>query len=230
MTDKPMPLTAEEITELAVGQWTYKVEGPHREEINTFVHRLAENLRAERAARAAAERERDDIRDRYTEGALRGMLAAKQAECDGLADRMLGMKADIRVITAEREAAERNIDTISVACGFPIVEDREQVTGTICKKIARLARENADLRAVVERLPKTADGVPVLQGDTVYTEWHLRGIVSGVVCIDTRNDDQPADVWVEAACDRCGIDDCYSTRAAAEAARRAPDTGERGGG
>lgn len=64
--------------------------------------------------------------------------------------------------------------------------------------------------AIVERLPKTADGVPVGPGDVVYTlygaEWRVQDATTA------------AESWMDG--DPCGpIADCYSTREAAAGAK-----------
>lgn len=71
-------------------------------------------------------------------------------------------------------------------------------------------RENAGLAAIVERLPKTADGVPVVPGDVVF---HPTGHYSHVT--DRRGVRLYGNgEWVD-------IESCYSTIEAAEAAAEA---------
>ena len=55
---------------------------------------------------------------------------------------------------------EKLIDRISQASGFPIVENRGQVTETICKRIARIDSKVAELEAQNARL----------RGDLEYAE------------------------------------------------------------
>ena len=49
---------------------------------------------------------------------------------------------------AKLRAVEAAVDRLSVGCGFPIVEDREQVLGTVLKLVERLKGESLKLRAV----------------------------------------------------------------------------------
>ena len=71
------------------------------------------------------------------------------------------------------------------------------------------------LQAIVDKLPKMADGVPVIDGETVYCRYPKHGIATGTyraedseVVVETDDD------WVTVV----SISDCYSTRKAAEAA------------
>lgn len=68
----------------------------------------------------------------------------------------------------------------------------------------------AELEAVVAKLPKTKDRVPVVPGDVVY---HPNGQHSHVT--DARG------VRLYMTGEWVGVDTCYSTREAAEAARDA---------
>lgn len=54
-------------------------------------------------------------------------------------------ESELAEAKAEAKKYERFIDRISVACGFPVVLNREQVTDTICKKIA------SDKQAKIDR-------------------------------------------------------------------------------
>ena len=81
------------------------------------------------------------------------------------------------------------------------------------------------LRAVVYRLPKTADGVYLLPGDDVYNAEHPEW-GAAIVYYDDCDEDYFAD-WDFPNLEEGGfvvhrstVESCYSTRAAAEAARK----------
>lgn len=84
------------------------------------------------------------------------------------------------------------------------------------------AREAADeierLRAIVGRLPKTADGVPVVSGDKVY--WFSHYDPSKPILELTFRNGQSASLHNPYR-ESHHVCRCYSTRAAAEAARHA---------
>ena len=94
----------------------------------------------------------------------------------------------------------------------------------------KLRRERDDatadrdrLAAIVERLPRTADGVAVIAGDRAWTQDPELGATEAVVTTD--DDDEPAGCYsigfgVVQATAYVGIPFCYSTRAAAEAAAK----------
>lgn len=131
-----------------------------------------------------------------------------------------------------------NCDGSCVHCPVPIAvqiqEQCENCEGTGCELgiLVDAASELDRLNAIVERLPLTADGVPVVPGET---QW-------AVFCYDRDDPDEPLRV---SACNYVGnasdwtdgikweIEDCgdcrcevigvYSTREAAEAAKEARD-------
>lgn len=72
-----------------------------------------------------------------------------------------------------------------------------------------LEQENAKLRAVIERLPQTADGVPITP-NTRYFYLHSNGEISECNGLTLMN-------WVDNRC----VDHAYSTREAALAAKGA---------
>jgi len=72
------------------------------------------------------------------------------------------------------------------------------------EELDRLRDENAELKAVVDKLPKTSDGVPVTGLDRV---WYLRHDDITIVCEPYCN----IPIASRSA--------CYSTREAAEAAK-----------
>lgn len=89
--------------------------------------------------------------------------------------------------------------------GYPRGLMAEHVNGAWCryedaeKLIAALTAERDRLAAVVERLPRTADGVPVTPGMLVYSEFGSVALSAGPFG---------------------PFDHLYSTRAAAEAAQK----------
>lgn len=126
--------------------------------------------------------------------------------------RIARLLATIDAERAARVAAEAKLP-VAMKIG---TEDMEALTADR----DRLARENADLRAVVERLPKTADGVPVTPGQLIWPRsdimqpedeegtavkcrWYICDPLGGELIED----------------DELDLSKCYSTRAAAEAAR-----------
>lgn len=108
--------------------------------------------------------------------------------------------------------AEVTAELINLANGCAAAGD------TLAAKICRDAiAEVARLQAIVDKLPKTADGVVVLPGMTLYEHcwmepFHVRELVAV-------SDDVKRSEWM---CDDGEIDplQCYSTREAAEAAER----------
>ncbi len=81
--------------------------------------------------------------------------------------------------------------------------------------VTALRTENERLRGVVEKLPKTEDGVPVLVGDYV---WFLDYYADEITkCIVAETSPFPAEDWAWWN----DLSGCYSTREAAEAARKA---------
>lgn len=88
------------------------------------------------------------------------------------------------------------------------------------KHLDMVQATNADLRAVVSKLPKTADGVPVTPGMTVWHSpdykidaGHLRAYCCCEKCWDSGCQGDSG------SGSRRKFDECYSTPAAAEAAR-----------
>jgi hypothetical protein len=84
---------------------------------------------------------------------------------------------------------------------------------------------NEELQAIVDKLPKTADGVPVVPGMRLWSRsmWCVQPME--VVSLDDLSSDWPATVRMEGASNdgqastyRWHVQACYSTREAAEAA------------
>ena len=84
------------------------------------------------------------------------------------------------------------------------------------RQIAELTRERDEARAIIERLPKTADGVPMAIGDSVFVVETQMLVAVGAFAVVARGEV----LWSEclATTWRHGYD-CYSTREAAEQAR-----------
>ena len=89
-------------------------------------------------------------------------------------------------------------------------EDRHVPGGPRClrRQIAELERENTALKAIVDRLPHTADGVVVWSGDEVW----FPGLATPLILQDTG-------MAIDAE-NGAEVGECYSTKeAAAEAAK-----------
>jgi hypothetical protein len=105
--------------------------------------------------------------------------------------------------------------------------DRIRRNALSTQEAAVVAAELKRLRAVASRVPKTADDVPVMLRDYVYT---LAG-TKCVVSYDYENEEYDA-IVLGGTCRVCGqaepcvrvyLGDCYSTPHAAEAARKAKE-------
>ena len=87
--------------------------------------------------------------------------------------------------------------------------------------LPRAVAEIRELRAIVDKLPVTADGVPVVPGED--TVWRWSSILGWVECqIETSEPEDGG--WEYVLCTSLiggGVDSCYSTREAAEAAKEA---------
>ena len=112
-------------------------------------------------------------------------------------------------------------------CGLPTVGGYHEIHETpacIARQLAKANAENDRLQAIVDKLPKTADGVPVAPGMTVYFcrdgSPHIVGAFH-----EWSSDPDEYEVGDAVPCwneekrysARC-LGDCYSTRKAAEAA------------
>lgn len=113
------------------------------------------------------------------------------------------------------------------ACG---TRTREGVIAQVGREC--LERQRDQLKVIVDKLPKDAEGVPCIPG---YERWHPREVRRGVVRFDDWEDPESEKEGVE-FCYEFGvsnskspttgepwafqpISECYSTREAAEAAR-----------
>ena len=91
----------------------------------------------------------------------------------------------------------------------------------IRRLLPRALAELRQLRAIVDKLPVTADGVSVVPGED--TVWRWSSILGWVECqIETSEPEDGG--WEYVLCTSLiggGVDSCYSTREAAEAAKEA---------
>ena len=124
--------------------------------------------------------------------------------------------------TVQKSEMSELLDSLTTLTGSNIPAKAMQ------REVMRVAREalqlhnalqadNARLRAIVDKLPKTADGVPVVPGMEVWAKKNPSDstVQSFIVCQDS--------VWASrfGGMSRAGawlISKCYSTREAAEAA------------
>ena len=155
-------------------------------------------------------------------------------------------------MTTERDTAEVAVTNIEQKTHMTIVGDYDdwhtqaatiireayaEQTAELAEQISRAedaeeeattqAAELERLRAIVDKLPKAADGVPVVPGMELYLIWtpvvggnkcrtrDCKGIIEwdeGVIMKWNMSGGTPASQHI-------AIKDCYSTRAAAEAAK-----------
>lgn len=108
-------------------------------------------------------------------------------------------------------AARKLADGDSLCCGWAEAYDQD---------IPALIEEVRRLRAIVDKLPKTADGVTVVPGDVVWM-LAMHGGVEGqpaeLAVWETEVIDQDTDSREQTVCH--SIAGCYSTSEAAEAAK-----------
>ena len=97
---------------------------------------------------------------------------------------------------------------------FGDLEQCPECKGTGVNQWAATVGEIARLKAIVDKLPKTADGVPVVPDDVVFHTGQT--IEAGAVAIDP---DGEWLVYPQHTDKPWAVKDCYSTRAAAEAAQ-----------
>ncbi len=114
-----------------------------------------------------------------------------------------------------------------------LVTELRSLVGTLRRRrlyrsaemVTDAAAELGRLRAIVERLPKTADGVPVVLGDNIYGVDH-DGTVFGCGFISMTAPSENYGEWFGIGRDEGGSEwrstprMFYSTRAAAEAAMK----------
>lgn len=104
---------------------------------------------------------------------------------------------------------ERTTETVEAVCGAMKVGADYARQRDGLPTYAELEEKVAELQAIVDKLPRTADGVPVVPGMVLHYRrgWQVLGAMVGEYA------DREGD-WHCVA-----IDDCYSTRQAAEAAK-----------
>lgn len=83
-------------------------------------------------------------------------------------------------------------------------------------------RKAAEEHAIVDKLPKTKDGVSVVPGEDVVWHPEVKSNVSNELQAMAIDIDGGA-AWWRTPKDRRFVSDCYSTREAAEAARKEGD-------
>ncbi len=86
---------------------------------------------------------------------------------------------------AQIERLQKHIDAISVASGFPIVENREQVTQTIIKRIKRVDAERDAIRSRLEKVEKIIDSLGCETKDNFHTDDCLRCKLSSALAPET---------------------------------------------
>ena len=99
------------------------------------------------------------------------------------------------------------------------IERLEAMKEGVGIRIADLEAEIERLRAIVARLPHTADGVPVLGGDKVYAgPQNVRATIASPYRVCEHGGKATDAPWVYwGPPNVIDISDCYSTREAAEA-------------
>jgi hypothetical protein len=75
------------------------------------------------------------------------------------------------------------------------------------------ADEITRLQAIIDRLPKTADGVPIVPGDTIWFDIDNYSTVAGIEI-----EEPGGQWWVSFGISGAETDQCYSTREAANKA------------
>ncbi len=117
------------------------------------------------------------------------------------------------------------IDGMPGAFATPMAE---HTTGGLRCQLSQAKAENERLEAIVDKLPKTADGVSVAPGDSVYRQWWNQPtliIEYQVVSLPEDKKIGRPRIVHRAACIPSYstgwklVSKCYSTRKAAEAAK-----------
>ncbi|OHB80875.1 MAG: hypothetical protein A2W31_11505 [Planctomycetes bacterium RBG_16_64_10] len=140
---------------------------------------------------------------------------------------LAGRDARIVAMTNQHQAAENALDASRELTGEAMAQcvERER---QLKAELAEAQRERDAARAVVERLPKTADGSPITPGMKIYRRvgngeraWIEANTATGVDAETIRKGTEP---WISCFECNCPAADYYSTREAAAAGE-----GERGG-
>lgn len=125
----------------------------------------------------------------------------------------------VKALAAEMERLQAIVDCCDAEC---LLDD----SMTVNERVAVMAEKLREATAIVDKLPKTADGVPIVPGcDVVWIDTKVIGFrCSSEIGIDG---------WVSfgdeyGCCRSRRVGECYSTREAAEAADiDRPKTNER---
>lgn len=96
-------------------------------------------------------------------------------------------------------------------CVYPCPTCQPEVFAKVSQEYADLRRQVAALQAIVDKLPKTKDGVPAVPGDVVYHDNGGGYIEAGLVALDADgawivSPNHTLKIW--------NVCDCYSTREA----------------
>ena len=92
---------------------------------------------------------------------------------------------------------------------------------TLAERVQAALDERDRLQAIVDRLPKTADGVPVVPGMQIWPFFEIEDEQGAVVCL-CAHDGPTGEMLVDG--DTMNVGKCYSTRDAAVAAREGAGT------
>jgi hypothetical protein len=145
------------------------------------------------------------------------ITAAFFDDCVGQAIRRVEKaEADLAAIRSERNVACKRFSQ-SESANMRLVKENGELLffihgsrDELAKKLLAMQADRDRLAGIVEKLPKTADGVPIVPGDEVWNEQGAR--LWWVLMLTSHIADVP---------DNKTTDGLYSTRAAVEAAKEA---------
>jgi len=132
---------------------------------------------------------------------------------------MQGERADAWQVRAEK--AEADLKT-EIESAKKAVGNFREILGCQIRKTEALKAEVKRLREIVDRLPKTADGMPVMQGDTLFGVSEIDGRIIRLTADEPTLWAAIEDLPDEGVSDERIWDFCanaYSTREAAEGAK-----------
>lgn len=115
--------------------------------------------------------------------------------------------------------------TVLCECGQAVLISPPQINADLQLICDHQAAEIERLHAIVDRLPKTADGVPIAPGDELWCidsedGWEGAITVRDVECVGKYGEETSCWLIRSTGRNELWAEDCYSTReAAAEAAR-----------